>query len=118
MRALMDLPPDIRARVWSAFEELAVDPYPHHLEADAGWLDVAMVKGLRRRGYDVYRLKSKRLGRYRILYFVIEDRCRVLVKEILIREADTYDLNSDHFRRIVENYENWGSLASGGQEPC
>ena len=114
----MDLPPDIRARVWGAFEELAVDPYPHHLEADSEWLDVAMVRGLRRRGYDVYRLKSKRLGRYRILYFVIEDRCRVLVKEILTREADTYDLNSDHFRRIVENYESWGSLASGGQAPC
>jgi len=114
----MNLPPDIRARVWSALEELSVDPYPHHLEADSGWLDVAMVKGLRRRGHDVYRLESKRLGKYRILYFVIEDQCRVLVKEILTRKADTYDLNSDHFRRIVKNYESWGSLASGGQAPC
>ena len=118
VEALERMKPALRARVFQAFRELEVNPYPRHLETATDFLSLKAVKVLQREGYDIYRLRTRHIGGVRIFYFVIEPECRVIVKEVVKKTSQTYELNSPHIQRILQNYEQWGLLARGKEPPC
>lgn len=118
LAALMKMNPLTRARVWRAFQELRIDPHPRHLEQATDFLSLRVVEKLRAEGYDIHRLRTRLLGNLRIFYFIFEPDHRVLVKEIVKRDSRTYELEAPHIQRLMENYEKWGSLATGRELPC
>lgn len=97
---------DVEAgRIVAALELLAVDPWIR--SERKGETSSALVAMLVRRGYHVRRLKIRDVSTLRVFYFVDEMTRTVLVKEIVERDADTYDQRAPHVRRITDNYRRY-----------
>lgn len=98
----------LRAHFVVVLKELELDPY---LSVTGGfdWKESQAFTALRKAGYDVRRLKARQLGDWRVFYYVDDRRHLVLVKEIVSRDDDTYDLASPHVQRLKENYRSYWS---------
>lgn len=116
-RQLRQAPLPIQAELLLALRELEVDPWPRY--STEGEVSLMVIRELRRHGYDIYRLKTRTIGRFRIFYFLQESRRRVLVKEIVRRSRDTYDNpEAPHIKRIIANYDRWHDAIDGRDRPC
>ncbi len=102
----MTLPGAVREAIGAALELLETDPY-----ADYGgreWVNTVPHQALRDAGYrNVRRLKAWNLRDHRVFYVVDDPHSTVLVKEIVAKKADTYDLEAPHVKRIKKNWRRY-----------
>jgi len=94
----------LAARVVSVLEVLVTDPWVSM--GGIGSVESAPFQVLRDRGYDVRRLKATDIKGWRIFYFIDDPKRRVLVKEIVRREEDTYT-SAPHVQRLQDNFSRY-----------
>jgi len=92
-------------KILTRLKILEYEPYPHLFSNYK--LDSETVKFLKKQGYDIRKLWCSEFNKYRIFYFVDEDKELVIICEIIKREDDdiTYGDNSPHIKRIKEAYK-------------
>jgi len=107
-KSLMKLDPALQATFVVVLKELETDPY---LSTTGGfkWRESKAFRALKQAGYDIRILKAVEIRTWRVFFYVDNRRHLVLVKEIVPRNADTYDLRSDHVRRLKNNFREYWS---------
>lgn len=102
------------AAIVSVLQILETDPWISM--GGIGSVESAPFSYLRRRGYDIRRLKATEIRGWRIFYFVDRRKKRVLVKEIVSREEDevTYQLGP-HVQRLEDNFRRYFGGPRGRQ---
>jgi mRNA-degrading endonuclease RelE of RelBE toxin-antitoxin system len=70
---------------------------------------------LREEGFRVRYLKGFDFKLYRVFYFVDGARRTVVVKEIIPRATDTYDLQAPHIQRLRNNYARYHLFRGRGR---
>jgi hypothetical protein len=89
----------------AGLRELEYDPWIESLkDGETGSMAVVILK---RKGYDVRRLKVKDVTGWRTFYYVDTSKRKILVKEIIPRADDTYELSAPHVRRLISNYRRY-----------
>lgn len=93
------------AHLVAGLRELEYDPWVESLkDGETGSMAVVILK---RKGYDVRRLRVKDVTGWRTFYYVDTSKRKVLVKEIIPRADDTYELSAPHVRRLISNYRRY-----------
>jgi len=101
--ALAGFDTDLRARFLRTLKILETDPFVR-LTGGFDWVESQTIAVLRRAGYHIRRLKARAIAEWRVFYYVDQQTWTVLVKEIVRRDDDTYDISSPLARRLKENY--------------
>lgn len=99
--ASFDLP--LRAKFLRTMQILEIDPF---VSGTGGFdfVDSRAFIALRNAGFHIRRLKARAVRDWRIFYYVDESTKTVLVKEIVHRDDDTYEITSPLAQRLKKNY--------------
>lgn len=94
---------ELRAKFLRTLKILETDPF---VSSTGGfdWVESQAIIALRKAGYRIRRLKARAIVGWRVFYYVDDATPTVLVKEIVKREDDTYDITSPLARRLKNNY--------------
>jgi mRNA-degrading endonuclease RelE of RelBE toxin-antitoxin system len=95
-----------RSRIILDLNELELDPEPPR----DGWrVTSSRVQFLRRRGFDIRRLRLEtNLPNYRFFYHWDQDHEVVYVMEVVRRNPRTYDrIEEPHIRSVIAKYEEY-----------
>ena len=101
--ALASFDPPLRATFLRTMQILEIDPFV----SCTGGFDCVESKAfiaLRNAGFHIRRLKARAIIDWRIFYYVDERTRTVLVKEIVHRDDDTYEISSPLAQRLKKNY--------------
>ena len=104
--ALASFDTGMRARVLRSLKVLEIDP----LVSFTGGFDFVESRAvitLQNAGYRIRRLKARAIRDWRVFYYVDNRTRTVLVKEIVKRDDDTYDIASPLAQRLKHNYLNY-----------
>jgi hypothetical protein len=71
------------------------------------WVESKAFIALRNAGFPIRRLRARAVRDWRIFYFVDERTRTVLVKEIVHRDDDTYEITSPLAQRLKKNYKKY-----------
>jgi mRNA-degrading endonuclease RelE of RelBE toxin-antitoxin system len=93
----------LRAKFLRTLKILETDPFVS-FTGGFDWVESQAIIALRKAGYRVRRLKARAIASWRVFYYVDNRTATVLVKEIVRREDDTYDITSPLARRLKTNY--------------
>ena len=100
---LISFDAQLRARFVRRMEILETDPYVS-VTGGFEWVESQAFIALRNAGFHIRRLKARAISDWRVFYYVDERTRTVLVKEIVPRDEDTYDISSPLARRLKKNY--------------
>lgn len=101
--ALADFDPVLRATILRRMQILEIDPFVS-FTGGFDWVESKAFVALRNAGFPIRRLKARAVIDWRIFYYVDEKVKTVLVKEIVHRDDDTYDVSSPLAQRLKRNY--------------
>lgn len=82
---------------------LPYDPYPE-INEENDIFHSELVKALKRKDFEVHRLKSKEFLDFRVFYIVDEEENLIYILEIVKRKSNTYNLDSRHMKTIMDLY--------------
>lgn len=85
---------------------LETDPYVS-FTGGFDWVESQAFIALRNAGFHIRRLKARAIIDWRVFYYVDDSTRTVLVKEIVHRDEDTYDISSPLAKRLKKNYVNY-----------
>ena len=101
--ALSSLDPALRAKFLRTLKILETDPFVS-FTGGFDWVDSKAFIALRKAGFDIRRLRARAVDEWRVFYYIDKKTATVLVKEIVKREDDTYEVSSPLARRLKTNY--------------
>ena len=101
--ALSSLDPALRAKFLRTLKILETDPFVS-FTGGFDWVESKAFIALRKAGFDIRRLRARAIADWRVFYYIDKKTATVLVKEIVKREDDTYDVSSPLARRLKTNY--------------
>ncbi len=93
----------LRATFLRRMQILETDPFVS-FTGGFDWVESKAFIALRNAGFPIRRLKARAIIDWRIFYYVDERTRTVLVKEIMHRDDDTYDVSSPLAQRLKRNY--------------
>lgn len=101
--ALASFDPPLRAKFLRTMQILEIDPF---VSGTGGFdfVDSRAFIALRNAGFHIRRLKARAIIDWRVFYYVDESTRTVLVKEIVHRDDDTYEITSPLAQRLKKNY--------------
>lgn len=101
--ALASFDPPLRAKFLRTMQILEIDPF---VSGTGGFdfVDSRAFIALRNAGFHIRRLKARAIIDWRVFYYVDESTKTVLVKEIVHRDDDTYEITSPLAQRLKKNY--------------
>ena len=101
--ALASFDRTLRATFLRRMQILETDPFVS-FTGGFDWVESKAFIALRNAGFPIRRLKARAIIDWRIFYYVDERTRTVLVKEIMHRDDDTYDVSSPLAQRLKRNY--------------
>jgi len=104
--ALASFDPPLRATFLRTMQILEIDPFVSYT-GGFDWVESKAFIALRNAGFPIRRLKARAVRDRRIFYYVDESTRTVLVKEIVHRDDDTYDITSPLAQRLKKNYNEY-----------
>lgn len=104
--ALASFDPPLRAKFLRTMKILEIDPF---VSGTGGFdfVDSRAFIALRNAGFYIRRLKARAIIDWRVFYYVDECTRTVLVKEIVHRDDDTYEITSPLAQRLKKNYNEY-----------
>jgi len=84
-------------------KRLPLDPYPDTDNQNEIFHSMLFM-ALKKKGFDVLRLKSSEYFKYRVFYIVDEDVNCIYILDIVERSILTYELNTSHVETIKRHY--------------
>ncbi len=100
---LASFDPPLRATFLRRMQILEIDPFVS-FTGGFDFVDSRAFIALRNAGFHIRRLKARAIIDWRVFYYVDERTRTVLVKEIVHRDDDTYEISSPLAQRLKKNY--------------
>ena len=101
--ALVSFDHTLRATFLRRLKILETDPFVS-FTGGFDWVESKAFIALRNAGFPIRRLKARAIIDWRVFYYVDEESKTVLVKEIVQRDDDTYDVSSPLAQHLKKNY--------------